>query len=202
MASTDATAIPIKDQAYQVTFPIFDADGDLVSSAADLDSEISKDNGTFQDVTAEATEIAASSGVYYLDLTATEMNADVVAIIIKTSTAGAKTSPIVLYPAEGADIPVDVKSISGSPAAADNLEASAETIIVGAAESGTLSVTQMTTDLAEATNDHYNGRIIIFTSGDLIGQGTDITDYAGANGLLTFTAVTEIPGIGDTFVIV
>ena len=98
MASTDAQAFPVKGKALRLTFPIFDADGDLVTGAAGLDSEISKDGGTFADCTNEATEIATSSGMYYLDLTATEMNADTVAIIVKTSTSGAKTTPIVLYP--------------------------------------------------------------------------------------------------------
>lgn len=96
----------------------------------------------------------------------------------------------------------DAVAISGSTDAADKLEASAETIVIGAAAAGTLSTTQMTTNLTEATNDHYNGRIIIWTSGVLIRQATDITDYAGATKMLTYTAVTEAPGNGDTFVIV
>lgn len=96
----------------------------------------------------------------------------------------------------------DVAAISGSTEAADNLEASAETIVVGAAVTGTLSTTQMTTDLTEATDDHYNGRIIIWTSGVLQDQATDITDYTGATKLLTFTAVTEAPSNTDTFIIV
>lgn len=99
MAATDAKAIPVKGQAYRVTFPILDADGDLVTGAAGLDSEVSKDGGTFADATNEATEIATSSGMYFLDLTATEMDADTVAIIVKTTTTGAKTTPIVLYTA-------------------------------------------------------------------------------------------------------
>lgn len=98
MAASDATPFPIKNQAYRVTFPILDADGDLVTGAAGLDSEVSKDGGTFADVTAEATEIATDSGMYYLELTAAEMNADTVALIVKTTTTGAKTTPIVLYP--------------------------------------------------------------------------------------------------------
>ena len=97
---------------------------------------------------------------------------------------------------------VDAKSISDSAVAADRLEASAETIVVGAAEAGTLSTTQMTSDLSEATDDHYNGRIVIWTSGDLKDQASDITDYLGATGMLTYTAVTEAPGAADTFVIV
>ena len=114
MASGDAKPFPIKNTAYRVTFPILDADGDLVSGAADLDSQVSKDGGTFAACTSEATEIATASGMYYLDLTSTEINADTVAIIVKTSTAGAKTTPIVMYPVEDADIPVNVKVMAAS----------------------------------------------------------------------------------------
>jgi hypothetical protein len=90
--------IPRKGVAYTLVFPIMDNDGDLVTGAAGLDSEVSKDKGTYADCTNESTEIATSSGTYYLDLTATEMNADIVSVIIKTSTANAKTTPITLYP--------------------------------------------------------------------------------------------------------
>jgi len=87
-------------------------------------------------------------------------------------------------------------------ASAAKLAASAGVIIVGAAAAGTLSTTQMTTDLTEATDDHYNGRIIIWTSGVLLGQATDITDYAGASKMFTYTAVTEAPTAADAFIIV
>jgi len=90
---------PKRGVTFTVVFPILDANGDLVTGAAGLDSEISKDLGTFADCTNEATEIATASGMYYLVLTVAEMTADVVAIIVKTSTSGAKTTPIVLYPA-------------------------------------------------------------------------------------------------------
>lgn len=89
---------PKKGEAYTVVFPILDNDGDLVSGAAGLDSEISKDLGAFQNCVNEAVEIASSSGMYYLALTAAEMTADIIAIIVKTSTTDAKTTPIVLYP--------------------------------------------------------------------------------------------------------
>ena len=49
MASTDAKPVPQKNVAYRVTFPILDADGDLVTGATGLDSEVSKDGGTFAD---------------------------------------------------------------------------------------------------------------------------------------------------------
>jgi hypothetical protein len=98
--------------AFRATFPIFDADGDLVTGATGLDSEISKDGGTFTDCTSEAIEIATASGMYYLDLTATEMNADTVAIIVKTTSSGAKTTPIVMYPEEEGDVRVDVNAVA------------------------------------------------------------------------------------------
>ena len=115
MAASDAKPVPRKNVAYRVTFPILDADGDLVTGAATLDSEVSKDGGTFTDCTSEASEIATASGVYNLDLTSTEMNADTVALIVKTGTAGAKTTTIVMYPEELGDYRVDtVVSVSGN----------------------------------------------------------------------------------------
>ena len=112
--------IPKKNVAFRVTFPILDADGDLVTGATSPDSEVSKDGAAFADVTAEATEIATTSGMYYLELTNTEMNADTVAIIVKSGTG--KTTPIVLYPEEAGDIRVDATMISGDATAADNAE--------------------------------------------------------------------------------
>src|SRR3990172_6144571 len=90
---------PKKNATFTVTFHIYDNDGDLVTAAAALDSEVSKDGGTFTDCTNEAAEIATSSGLYTLSLTATEMNADIVATITKTSTTDAKTAVNVMYTA-------------------------------------------------------------------------------------------------------
>jgi hypothetical protein len=87
-------------------------------------------------------------------------------------------------------------------AAAAKLALSAGTIVSAAAAAGTLSTTEMTTNLTEATDDHYNGRIIIWTSGVLQNQATDITDYDGATKKLVYTAVTEAPTAADTFIIV
>lgn len=117
MASTDARPVPIKNTAYRVTFPLYKSDGTLITGAASLDSEVSKDAGTFADCTNEATEIATSSGVYYLDLTSTEMNADCVAVVVKTSSAGAVPPTFILYPQENGDIKIDVQSWAGTAVA-------------------------------------------------------------------------------------
>ena len=75
-------------------------------------------------------------------------------------------------------------------------------IIYSAAATGTLSTTQATSDLTGYADDQLIGRVIIFTSGAAEGEGTDITDYASASGLLTFTELTTAPGNGVTFKIV
>jgi hypothetical protein len=94
----NALPYPVYGAPWTIVFPMLDADGDLVTGATTPDSEVSKNGDTFADCTNEATEIATASGIYYLTLTATEMTADIVAVIAKSATSGMKTTPIVLYP--------------------------------------------------------------------------------------------------------
>lgn len=96
---------------------------------------------------------------------------------------------------------VNIKQISEDTTAADTLERMAEggvPLIVGTGS--TTSVIE--TDLTEATNDHYNGRTLVFTSGALSGQASQITDYNGSTKQLTVSTLTEAPANGDTAVIV
>lgn len=73
----------------------------------------------------------------------------------------------------------------------------------GAAVSGSLSTTTMTSDLTTLENDTLNDeRRIIWTSGNLAGTSRVITDYVKATGQFTFAAVNEAPQIGDTFIVV
>ncbi len=94
-------------------------------------------------------------------------------------------------------------------AAATKLAASAGQIIQATVDTVVNTHTPTTTefqadDVTEATTDHYKGRIVIFTSGALVGQATDITGYAKVTtiGQFTVTAMTEAPANDDTFVIV
>jgi hypothetical protein len=100
-----------------------------------------------------------------------------------------------------AEVTADMTKINGVSASAVNLEQGAFALQTGAAITGTLTTTAMTTNLTETTDDHYNGRIITWTSGVLDKQATDITDYVGSTKSLIFTAVTEAPSNTDTFVI-
>ncbi|KKN23040.1 hypothetical protein LCGC14_0909110, partial [marine sediment metagenome] len=91
-------------------------------------------------------------------------------------------------------------------AAATKLAASAGTVVVDSVDTGYAETTTTLkgggTASLSAVDDHYNGRIIIFTSGTLQNQATDITDYNGTTKVFTFTAITSAPADGVTFVIV
>ena len=95
--------------------------------------------------------------------------------------------------------------ISSSTTAANKLEEGAEALAIGTVNDGSASTTAfviaLTGDTVDATDDHYNGRIITFTTGALLQQATDITDYDGGTKTVTVTALTEAPGNGDQFVI-
>jgi hypothetical protein len=91
--------IPMKKNVQTtIYFPIYDGDGDLVNSAAGLDENISKDGGSLVDCTNGASEIG-SSGIYALTLTPTETNADVVILLITSTTTGAKPTAMIFYTA-------------------------------------------------------------------------------------------------------
>jgi hypothetical protein len=83
----NALPYPVYGVPWAVVYPLLDADGDPVSGATTPDAEVSLNGNTFADCTNESVEIATSSGVYYLLLTAAEMTADIVTVIAKSATA-------------------------------------------------------------------------------------------------------------------
>lgn len=99
-------------------------------------------------------------------------------------------------------IDANTSAIANNSTAATNLAASASTIVRGTASGTPTTTTMQASDLSSTVDDFYNGRIIIWTSGALANQATDITDYTGATKTLTFTAVTSAASPFDTFVIV
>ncbi len=141
--------------------------------------------------------------------TGMDIAADIIAVKAETVSIQSDTDDIqsrIPAALSSGNMKTDVLAISTSTDAADKLESSAKTIILGTAQTGTLSTTEMTTNLTITVNDQFNGRIIIFkedtTTAALRRQATDITDSVTTNGKLTFTALTTAPVNGDTFCIV
>ena len=61
------------------------------------------------------------------------------------------------------------------------------------------------TSIVEATNNHYNGGLLLFLDGPNIGQSHLIDVYTGAGGNVAFAASdqwTDVPGNGNAFVII
>lgn len=126
-------------------------------------------------------------GMFVYFPTATETNADHIAFQFEV--AGSQAIPVV----------VNVYTRVLTLAEELKLQRGVQGLVTGSAQSGATTIS-IPTSLSETTPDHYNGRVITFTSGALAGQSTDITDYS-AQGVLTVTALTEAPAPGDEFVI-
>ena len=164
MAASDAKPVPQKNTAYRVVFPILDADGDLVTGAVGTeDAEVSLDEGTFADTTNAIVEIATASGMYYLDLTAAEMNTDCTAVIVKHAVAGGKTTPIVLYPEETGDINVDVTAWLGTAAATPTVAGVPEVDVTHWI--GTAAATPTVAGVPEVDITHFGGTAGTFAAG-------------------------------------
>lgn len=174
----NALPYPIYGAPFGVVFPMLDADGDLVTGATTPDAEISKNGDTFADCSNESTEIATSSGMYYLLLTGTELTCDVAAIIAKSATAGMKTTPIVLYPRKL----VTVRS--------------------GTSASGGVSTSTIVLDAsASPIDDFYNGMVVIATIDSNV-EVRVISDYVGSTQTASVVPDWNVaPDNNDTFVI-
>jgi len=96
----------------------------------------------------------------------------------------------------------DMTAISGDTTAADRLEAVMDATFIGQVNAGTPTTTAFIVDgtgLVDATDDHYKGRLITFTTGALAGQQTDVTASDGTTKIFTVTALTEAPADNDFF---
>jgi len=112
MAASDAQPMPVRNRAYRETFPMFTSAGALVTTGT-MTVTISKDAGTFGNPSAgatTATQIATSSGVWYVDLSSTDMNCET--LVIKCTDGTNPPTIIVIKPYE-------IKQLSGVPGFSD-----------------------------------------------------------------------------------
>lgn len=96
----------------------------------------------------------------------------------------------------------DVTAISTSATAANNLELSTLVIVPGIATGTPTTTTMAASALTEGTDDHYNSRLIIWTSGDAKDIVAEITSYEGTTKTFTFTETATACVATDTFIIV
>lgn len=115
MAATDGLAVPLRSQAFRLTAPIFDADGDLVTGMTGLDAVVSIDGATAFYTQNNPVEVATGIGLCYLDLAATEMAGNTIAGRIIVTNSGAKNTPFVLYTATAIGFDGLVNAIWATP---------------------------------------------------------------------------------------
>lgn len=139
----------IRNAPYRMTFALRDDTGAVISGATQLDSELSIDGGLFTDTGAEATEIG-TSGVYFLDLDASELQATSAIVIVKSVEALTHVFELPFEPC-------------------------AESGVVAASSS---SVTRLRAGAA-SDDDFFNGMVCEIVRGIGIGQTRTITDYDG-----------------------
>ena len=164
------------------------------------------------DISATTTFTHRSEGMYTATLSTTDTNTlgKLVFSLVDTSICRPIRHEFMVLPANiydslvgGSDyLDANVYQLAGSAAYATLLGQLAQAGVYGTCITGTLTTTTMTTDLPEATDDHYNGRRMYFIGGVLDGQKGDISDYTGATKFITLSpALTEAPANGQAFII-
>lgn len=104
MAATDAKFVPVKNAAFRLYCVVRDHDGETVAdadfvgqSAAAGKATLSKDGATFVNSTNNITEVdlvLGVSGIYFIDLTASEMNCDCLVVRFGVSAPTTAVSPV------------------------------------------------------------------------------------------------------------
>lgn len=99
---------------------------------------------------------------------------------------------------------VDVAAIKANVTAASNLEKSAGSMIQGAVTSaGASTVSVIYTDLDDTITNAYQGRLLVFVTGNLIHQVANISAYNAVTHTITVAGpFTEAPAVADAFIIV
>jgi hypothetical protein len=163
------------------------ADAPKTGDAGNITAYISKDGGSAtQSNDVNPTEIDATNmkGLYLFDLTQAESQCELFVLSAVSSTSNIVLDPVVVF----------------------TFPASGSVVVEGEVDDTSFSPTTSAfeTDITEATADHYNGRVIIFTSGNLVDQACVIQDYelVGGRGKFTVSTLTEAPANGDDFVII
>lgn len=172
---------PIRGQEYifyidlpsQANPKIFQVNPTLAAG----DAKVSKDGGATANLGTLPAVTPAGGKSVKVTVSASEMDADNVKIYLSDAAGD-----------EWCDVGINIQPCSLG--------------VVGAVNDGSATTTSFVTNLTEATDDHYNGAILLFTDGALQGQSRKITDYNGTTKAVTLSsAVTDTPADTTPFII-
>ena len=191
--------MPVRAQALTMHYFATDADGPKTGDVGNHTLKVVED-GVVGAVAASPAEVDATNapGIYSVAISAAENTADVVTLCGKSSTSG-----VTISPSTWTNV-ANVAAVNGNVNVPVVQEAGALAMVTGELLSGsTTGVLKAAAGTLSSVDDFYNERYLIFTSGDLAGQGRRVGDYTGST--KTFTVVgtyTSAASTGDDFIIV
>jgi hypothetical protein len=170
----NALPYPVYGVPYVIEFPILNASGAGITTAAGLDSEIVKNGDTLTNTANTVTEIGG--GWYYLSLTAAEMTADSVSLEVRSSSTGAQTVRMKLAPRKL----VSLRSGTAQGGAAGYITLDAS---------------------AGAKDDIWNGCLVVATIDSNV-EARIVSDYTGSSQQAAVSPSWNVtPDSDDTFVV-
>lgn len=200
-----------RNTAYYLSFPMVDSSlaSAFKAGVSPADTAYYKDGAgawTSLDISDTATEIG-STGMYEIDLSASELNHDLV--LIKFSVSGAADTAFMFnmvnneYVADAVwDEAFSQHNSSGTFGKLLKNLGEGVVSIDGAVNDASATTTSFVTNLAETTDNHYNDHTLVFITGNLSGQCKPILSYNGTTNAVTFDeAFTDAPADTDEFLI-
>lgn len=176
-----------------IYFPLITAGGTAFQttwSPAAGETQRSLDGGAFSNCS--NTPAHEGNGIWSLVLTAAEMQAEVIVVTLSDSQTDIEDQSIIIH----TGLTHQLQALEGIDFYTVNNTSTTPTNTAAEADRG-LGRSE------EATADHFNGRNILFITGNLRSQMSKITDYALQNtrGYFTYNTLTEAPANGDIFII-
>jgi hypothetical protein len=191
------------------TYPAEAAPGNAVSLAEILSAihaDVTGLAGSAMRGTDNAALASVATEARLAELDAANLPTDLDAVLVDTGTTLPALLPSTLV---GGRIDANVGAIGADadvPARlVDSLSTLQKFTIDGVTFTPTITQVQVdavTPGSLEITDDHYNGRVIIFLDGGLIYQAATITDYDGTNKRFTYDTLTEAPSDNGTFLVI
>ena len=171
----------IRGQAYRLFLALPSQSNPLTMQSnptlASGDAKVSKDGGSLANLTTLPAVTPASSKLVQVDLSATEMDADNVSIVLSDASG-----------AEWCDTVVNIQPSSLG--------------LCGSVNDAGATTTVFITTLTGYGDDFFNGAFLLFTDGTLQGQSRKISDYTSATGSITLaSALTAAPANSTPFLI-
>lgn len=172
---------PIRSQAFRFFVALPSQSNPLVMQAnptlASGDAQVSKDGGTLANLGTLPAVTPASSKLIQVDLSAAEMDADNVTVVLSDASG-----------AEWCDLVVNVQPSS--------------LLLSGAVDDASATTTAFASTLTGYGDDFFNDAFLLFTDGTLQNQARKVSDYVSATGTFTLTpALTSAPADDSPFAV-